>query len=174
MPTDRSHAMDHVVVVLFENRVRGRQDLRGWGRKDLSNRSPSRPSATAYGVGRVTTKHRSTRDIRILVFGLAMSALLTFVLVGPHRQGDGRRCRHTVESRPLGTHREGRGQVVVGGHRCRRRSRSARRRRAEARGTRRRHFVVGPADDPAERRRSAVIAQPVRRPPTKVAAIRGL
>ena len=43
-------------------------------------------AATAYGLGRVTTGHRSTRDILILVFGLVMSALLTFVLVRRHRR----------------------------------------------------------------------------------------
>jgi membrane protein DedA with SNARE-associated domain len=43
-------------------------------------------ASTAYGVGRVTTGHHSTKDILILVFGLATSALLTFVLVRRHRQ----------------------------------------------------------------------------------------
>lgn len=43
-------------------------------------------AATAYGVGRVTTGHRSTRDVLILVFGLGMSGLLTVVLVRRHRQ----------------------------------------------------------------------------------------
>lgn len=43
-------------------------------------------AATAYGVGRVSTGHRSTEDIVILVFGLAMSALLIFVFVRRHRR----------------------------------------------------------------------------------------
>lgn len=43
-------------------------------------------AATAYGVGRVSTGHRSTQDIVILVLGLAMSALLIFVFVRRHRR----------------------------------------------------------------------------------------
>ena len=43
-------------------------------------------SATAYGVGRVTTGHRSIEDILILVFGLAMSILLVTVFVRRHRR----------------------------------------------------------------------------------------
>lgn len=43
-------------------------------------------AATAYGVGRVTTGHRSTEDIVILIFGLAMSALLILVFVRRHRR----------------------------------------------------------------------------------------
>ena len=43
-------------------------------------------TATAYGVGRVTTGHRSIEDVVLLIFGLAMSTLLTFVIVRRHRQ----------------------------------------------------------------------------------------
>jgi membrane protein DedA with SNARE-associated domain len=43
-------------------------------------------AATAYGVGRVSTGHRSTEDVVILVFGLGMSALLIFVFVRRHRR----------------------------------------------------------------------------------------
>jgi membrane protein DedA with SNARE-associated domain len=43
-------------------------------------------TATAYGVGRVTTGHRSTKDIVILILGLAMSSLLIFVFVRRHRR----------------------------------------------------------------------------------------
>jgi len=43
-------------------------------------------AATSYGIGRVTTGHRSTEDIVILVLGLVMSALLTFVFVRRHRR----------------------------------------------------------------------------------------
>jgi membrane protein DedA with SNARE-associated domain len=43
-------------------------------------------AATAYGVGRVTTGHRSTTDILILILGLVTSALLTYVMVRRHRQ----------------------------------------------------------------------------------------
>jgi len=43
-------------------------------------------AATAYGVGRVTTGHHSSRDILILILGLVMSALLTFVIVRRHRR----------------------------------------------------------------------------------------
>lgn len=41
--------------------------------------------ATAYGAGRVLTGHQSTRDILILVVGLASAALLTFLFVRRHR-----------------------------------------------------------------------------------------
>ncbi|MGB7052178.1 MAG: hypothetical protein WBG41_11460 [Acidimicrobiales bacterium] len=41
--------------------------------------------ATAYGVGRVLTGHRSARDILILVVGLASAALLTLLFVRRHR-----------------------------------------------------------------------------------------
>jgi membrane protein DedA with SNARE-associated domain len=43
-------------------------------------------AATAYGAGRVTTGHRSTEDILILVLGLAAGAILTGVLVRRHRR----------------------------------------------------------------------------------------
>jgi membrane protein DedA with SNARE-associated domain len=43
-------------------------------------------AATAYGVGRVSTGHRSTQDIVILVLGLAMSAFLVFIFVRRHRR----------------------------------------------------------------------------------------
>ena len=43
-------------------------------------------AATAYGFGRVTTGQYSTEDILILLFGLAMSALLITVFVRRHRR----------------------------------------------------------------------------------------
>ena len=43
-------------------------------------------AATSYGVGRVATGHHSTRDILILVFGLALSALIIVVFVRRHRR----------------------------------------------------------------------------------------
>jgi membrane protein DedA with SNARE-associated domain len=43
-------------------------------------------ATTAYGVGRVTSGHRSTQDILILVFGLAMSTFLVVVFVRRHRR----------------------------------------------------------------------------------------
>jgi membrane protein DedA with SNARE-associated domain len=43
-------------------------------------------AATAYGVGRVSTGHHSTRDILILIVGLAASTLLTVVIVRRHRR----------------------------------------------------------------------------------------
>jgi undecaprenyl-diphosphatase len=43
-------------------------------------------AATAYGAGRVTTGHRATEDILILVLGLATGAVLTGVLVRRHRR----------------------------------------------------------------------------------------
>jgi membrane protein DedA with SNARE-associated domain len=43
-------------------------------------------AATAYGVCRVTTGHRSTEDIVILILGLTMSAILIFVFVRRHRR----------------------------------------------------------------------------------------
>jgi membrane protein DedA with SNARE-associated domain len=43
-------------------------------------------AATAYGIGRVSTGHRSTEDIVILIVGLATSALLIFVFVRRHRR----------------------------------------------------------------------------------------
>jgi membrane protein DedA with SNARE-associated domain len=43
-------------------------------------------AATAYGIGRVSTGHRSTEDIIILVLGLAVSVLLVFVFVRRHRR----------------------------------------------------------------------------------------
>jgi len=41
---------------------------------------------TAYGAGKVATGHSSTKDIVILVFGLAMSALLVAILMRRHRR----------------------------------------------------------------------------------------
>jgi membrane protein DedA with SNARE-associated domain len=41
---------------------------------------------TAYGAGRVATGHNSTKDVIILIFGLAMSALLVMILVRRHRR----------------------------------------------------------------------------------------
>jgi membrane protein DedA with SNARE-associated domain len=41
---------------------------------------------TAYGIGRVATGHNSTKDIIILVFGLAMSAFLVAILMRRHRR----------------------------------------------------------------------------------------
>jgi membrane protein DedA with SNARE-associated domain len=41
---------------------------------------------TAYGAGRVATGHNSTRDVVILIFGLAMSALLVAILMRRHRR----------------------------------------------------------------------------------------
>ncbi|HXA33677.1 MAG TPA: hypothetical protein VNV87_15595 [Acidimicrobiales bacterium] len=45
---------------------------------------------TAYGAGKVATGHNSTKDVVILIFGLAMSALLVTMLVRRHR-------RHLIE-----------------------------------------------------------------------------
>ncbi|MGA8727063.1 MAG: hypothetical protein WB565_18670 [Acidimicrobiales bacterium] len=43
-------------------------------------------AATAYGFGRVTTGHQSTEDVLILLFGLALSALLVTLFVRRHRR----------------------------------------------------------------------------------------
>ena len=43
-------------------------------------------TATAYGLGRVTTGHHSSTDILILVFGLVLSAWLTVLAVRRHRR----------------------------------------------------------------------------------------
>ena len=43
-------------------------------------------AASAYGVGRVSSGHRSTKDIVILVAGLGMSALLIALAVRRHRR----------------------------------------------------------------------------------------
>lgn len=43
-------------------------------------------TATAYGLGRVTTGHHSSTDIIILVFGLALSTWLTVLAVRRHRR----------------------------------------------------------------------------------------
>jgi membrane protein DedA with SNARE-associated domain len=43
-------------------------------------------TATAYGLGRVATGHRSAKDILILLFGLALSTLLTVLVVRRHRR----------------------------------------------------------------------------------------
>lgn len=43
-------------------------------------------AATAYGIGRVVTGHHSTEDIVVLVFGLALSALIVIVHVRRHRR----------------------------------------------------------------------------------------
>ena len=51
-------------------------------------------SATSYGVGRVATGHHSTRDVVILVFGLALSTLIVIVIVRRHR-------RHNSSSTPV-------------------------------------------------------------------------
>jgi membrane-associated protein len=42
-------------------------------------------AATAYGAGRVTTGHRSSEDILILVLGLTSVAILTGVMLKRHR-----------------------------------------------------------------------------------------
>jgi len=52
-------------------------------------------TATAYGLGRVTTGHHSKTDILILVFGLALSTLLTVLTVRRHR-------RHRAQLAPNG------------------------------------------------------------------------
>jgi membrane protein DedA with SNARE-associated domain len=41
---------------------------------------------TAYGAGRVATGHNSTKDVIILIFGLAMSAMLVAILMRRHRR----------------------------------------------------------------------------------------
>jgi len=51
-------------------------------------------SATSYGVGRVATGHHSTRDVVILVFGLALGTLIVIVIVRRHR-------RHNSSSTPV-------------------------------------------------------------------------
>jgi len=43
-------------------------------------------AATAYGAGRLATGHHSTTDIVIFILGLALSALLTFIVVRRHRR----------------------------------------------------------------------------------------
>lgn len=43
-------------------------------------------AATSYGVGRVATGHHSSRDVVILVFGLALSTLMVFVIVRRYRR----------------------------------------------------------------------------------------
>ncbi len=43
-------------------------------------------TATAYGLGRVATGHHSTTDIVVLLFGLALSTLLTVLVVRRHRR----------------------------------------------------------------------------------------
>lgn len=43
-------------------------------------------TATAYGLGRVTTGHHSRTDILILVLGLALSSWLTVIAVRRHRR----------------------------------------------------------------------------------------
>src|SRR5665213_2389627 len=43
-------------------------------------------AATSYGVGRVPTGHHSSRDVVILVFGLALSTLMVFVIVRRHHR----------------------------------------------------------------------------------------
>ena len=43
-------------------------------------------TATAYGLGRVTTGHHSKTDILVLVFGLALSTWLTVLAVRRHRR----------------------------------------------------------------------------------------
>ena len=42
-------------------------------------------TATAYGVGRVATGHHSRTDVLILIFGLALSTILTMLVVRRHR-----------------------------------------------------------------------------------------
>jgi hypothetical protein len=41
---------------------------------------------TAYGAGRVATGHNSTKDLAILIFGLAMSAILVTIMMRRHRR----------------------------------------------------------------------------------------
>jgi membrane protein DedA with SNARE-associated domain len=41
---------------------------------------------TAYGAGKVASGHHSTKDVVILIFGLAMSALLVMILLRRHRR----------------------------------------------------------------------------------------
>ncbi len=43
-------------------------------------------TATAYGLGRVATGHRSSTDIVILLFGLGLSTILTVLVVRRHRR----------------------------------------------------------------------------------------
>src|SRR5271163_571362 len=43
-------------------------------------------AATAYGIGRVATGHHTRNDVLILIFGLAVSALLIFGFVRRHRR----------------------------------------------------------------------------------------
>jgi membrane protein DedA with SNARE-associated domain len=43
-------------------------------------------AATSYGVGRVATGNHSSRDVVILVFGLALSTSMVFVIVRRHRR----------------------------------------------------------------------------------------
>ena len=49
---------------------------------------------SAYGLGRVATGHHSTKDVLVLIVGLAISALLVFVAVRRHR-------RHKVLAKDL-------------------------------------------------------------------------
>jgi membrane protein DedA with SNARE-associated domain len=50
---------------------------------------------TAYGAGKVATGRHSTKDVVILIFGLAMSALLVMILVRRHR-------RHLIDTATAG------------------------------------------------------------------------
>jgi len=52
-------------------------------------------AATSYGIGRLATGHYSPLDVAALVFGLALSALLVFVMVRRHRR---HKARATLSS----------------------------------------------------------------------------
>jgi len=43
-------------------------------------------AATSYGVGRLATGHHTTEDVAILIFGLALSALIVAMFVRRHRR----------------------------------------------------------------------------------------
>jgi membrane protein DedA with SNARE-associated domain len=53
-------------------------------------------TATAYGLGRVTTGHHSGTDILILVFGLALSTWLTVLAVRRHRRHQAQLARNDL------------------------------------------------------------------------------
>ncbi len=55
---------------------------------------------TAYGAGRLATGSHSTTDWVVLIFGLAMSGLLVFVVVRSHRRHKGRTAAVGVSDVP--------------------------------------------------------------------------
>jgi membrane protein DedA with SNARE-associated domain len=56
-------------------------------------------TATAYGIGRVSTGHHSRTDILILIAGLAVGALLIYLFVRRHRRHKALLLEHPSASR---------------------------------------------------------------------------